>query len=178
MTGESWSEAIARPLIFGLNPPSAMLGATFYVSFLILTQLVLNNVVIAVLLDKFTVSPADTADAHIEELVAGTGAVSEDATASPTRHPSQINPIAKQQQLEQQLQQQLAAMQSELVRLEATVNEWPAQLDSIRQARQRRVPQTTPRMQDSHSDRDHIFTEAHVDTFTASAPAARVPIID
>lgn len=178
MTGESWSEAIARPLIFGLNPPSAMLGATFYVSFLILTQLVLNNVVIAVLLDKFTVSPADTADAHIEELVAGTGAVSEDATASSTRHPSQINPIAKQQQLEQQLQQQLAAMQSELVRLEATVHEWPAQLDSIRQARQRRVPQTTPRMQDSHSDRDHILTEAHVDTFTASAPAARVPIID
>ena len=53
MTGESWSEAVARPLLFGLSPPSAVLPTAFFVSFIILTQMVLINVVVAVLLDKF-----------------------------------------------------------------------------------------------------------------------------
>ena len=52
MTGESWSEAIARPLVFGLMDNAVVVGL-FYVSFIILTQLVLTNVVVAVLLDNF-----------------------------------------------------------------------------------------------------------------------------
>ena len=52
MTGESWSEAIARPLVFGLFD-NALVVSLFYVSFIILTQLVLTNVVVAVLLDNF-----------------------------------------------------------------------------------------------------------------------------
>ncbi|EOD24259.1 voltage dependent ion channel [Emiliania huxleyi CCMP1516] len=50
LTGESWSEAVARPAIFsgdtGVGP------ALFYVSFIIVCQIVLINVVVAVLLDK------------------------------------------------------------------------------------------------------------------------------
>lgn len=53
MTGESWAEAIARPLIFGLES-NAIISTIFFVSFIILTQIVLINVVVAVLLDKFT----------------------------------------------------------------------------------------------------------------------------
>ena len=53
MTGESWSEAIARPLIFGLYNNS-ITAAAYFVSFILLTQVVLINVVVAVLLDKFT----------------------------------------------------------------------------------------------------------------------------
>ena len=52
MTGESWSEAVARPLVFGLYSSATVVGI-FYVSFIILTQLVLTNVVVAVLLDNF-----------------------------------------------------------------------------------------------------------------------------
>jgi len=51
MTGESWAEAIARPVLFGLFQDSTMTVGFFYVSFVILTQMVLINVVVAVLLD-------------------------------------------------------------------------------------------------------------------------------
>lgn len=64
MTGESWSEAIARPLIFGWNS-SSFVAAAFFVSFIILTQIVLMNVVVAVLLDKFASGPEE----EIEEKV-------------------------------------------------------------------------------------------------------------
>ena len=53
MTGESWSEAVARPLLFGLYQDSTLTVGLFYVSFVILTQMVLINVVVAVLLDNF-----------------------------------------------------------------------------------------------------------------------------
>ena len=56
MTGESWSEAIVRPLIFGLYD-NAITVALFYVTFILLTQMVLTNVVVAVLLDKFVADP-------------------------------------------------------------------------------------------------------------------------
>lgn len=53
LTGESWAEAIARPLIFGLDPQFAFGPAIFFTSFILITQIVLVNVVVAVLLDKF-----------------------------------------------------------------------------------------------------------------------------
>ena len=52
-TGESWSEAVARPLLFGMFKANAWFVASFFVSFLLITQIVLANVVVAVLLDKF-----------------------------------------------------------------------------------------------------------------------------
>ena len=52
-TGESWSEAVARPLVFGLYRSNAVFVSFFFVSFIILTQIILANVVVAVLLDKF-----------------------------------------------------------------------------------------------------------------------------
>lgn len=49
LTGESWSEAVARPLIEGWSP----LGAgIFFVTFILLNAIVLINVVVAVLLEK------------------------------------------------------------------------------------------------------------------------------
>jgi hypothetical protein len=59
MTGESWSEAVARPLIFGLYQNDAIVVGFFFVSFIILTQIVLINVVVAVLLDSFCANQDD-----------------------------------------------------------------------------------------------------------------------
>jgi len=59
MTGESWSEAVVRPLIFGLYENNAATVGIFFVSFIILTQIVLINVVVAVLLDNFVTSEPD-----------------------------------------------------------------------------------------------------------------------
>lgn len=64
MTGESWSEAIARPLIFGLYKNSAWTVGFYYVSFILLIQLVLINVVVAVLLDKFTTNDETEGEGH------------------------------------------------------------------------------------------------------------------
>jgi len=58
MTGESWSEAIARPLVFGYSS-SAFVASAYFVSFIILTQIVLMNVVVAVLLDNFASGPSE-----------------------------------------------------------------------------------------------------------------------
>jgi hypothetical protein len=51
LTGESWSEAIARPLI-EQNDTSAFGTGFFFVSFIVINQIVLVNVVVAVLLEK------------------------------------------------------------------------------------------------------------------------------
>jgi len=70
MTGESWSEAVVRPLLFGLYENSAWTVGFFFVSFIILTQTVLINVVIAVLLDKFSEAPDDAENAALETRLA------------------------------------------------------------------------------------------------------------
>ena len=46
MTGESWSEAVARPTLFGyVNPQiGAVLTGIFYVSFIFITQIIMINV--------------------------------------------------------------------------------------------------------------------------------------
>jgi hypothetical protein len=94
LTGESWAEAVARPLIFGKpeegypDSPWSVFGvSTFFVSFILLMQIVLVNVVVAVLLDKFVddegkppqLAAAAAADAnspsHALPAGAGTGAV-------------------------------------------------------------------------------------------------------
>ena len=54
MTGESWCEMVVRPAIFGYDPYNAVVPAIFFVSWVIIAQVILLNVVIAVLLDKFT----------------------------------------------------------------------------------------------------------------------------
>lgn len=61
LTGESWSEAVARPLIFGEDKDSVppWVAALFFASFILLTQIVLVNVVVAVLLDQFVTDDGD-----------------------------------------------------------------------------------------------------------------------
>jgi len=54
LTGESWSEAVVRPLIFGDANKFAPWVAMFFTVYILLTQVVLQNVVVAVLLDNFS----------------------------------------------------------------------------------------------------------------------------
>ena len=57
MTGDSWAESINRPLLFGLYQNSKIFVSAYYVSFVILTSMVMSNVVIAVLLDNMIAPP-------------------------------------------------------------------------------------------------------------------------
>merc|ERR1712151_122394 len=53
LTGDSWSEAVVRPLFqFFDHPLDQMFSGIFFTSFIMLNALVLINVVVAVLLDK------------------------------------------------------------------------------------------------------------------------------
>ena len=48
-TGDSWAESIARPLL----PYQRAVVAVFFVSYIVLSSIVLINIVVAVLLDEF-----------------------------------------------------------------------------------------------------------------------------
>jgi len=53
LTGDSWSEAVVRPIfVFFDNPIDQLCAGIFFVTFVLLNAVVLINVVIAVLLDK------------------------------------------------------------------------------------------------------------------------------
>ena len=65
LTGESWSEAIARPLM----EQSPMVAAFYFISFILINGIVLVNVVVAVLLEKMVDDEDDD-----EEEDAGDGA--------------------------------------------------------------------------------------------------------
>lgn len=55
LTGESWSEAVVRPLLFGAETPGdGVTVAVLFVTYIIITQVILQNVVVAVLIEKFT----------------------------------------------------------------------------------------------------------------------------
>ena len=70
MTGDSWAEAVARPLVFGLYSNSISTGI-FFVSFVLLTSIVLINVVVVVLLDKFAESKEDDGGNNAEDVLEG-----------------------------------------------------------------------------------------------------------
>jgi len=57
LTGESWSEAVVRPLIFGFDAKNAFVVGAFFVTYILLTQVVLQNVVVAVLLETYVPDP-------------------------------------------------------------------------------------------------------------------------
>ena len=138
MTGDSWAEAIARPLLFGFNRSltlSAIITGAYYVSFVILTNMVLINVVVAVLLDKFVEQPqqgnppvdeSNTADENPGG-PSSTGALGEASVGSPGS--SQAGSPTTRQPLNPQLE-----MHNLLARLaEATemITAQQAQIDSM-----------------------------------------------
>lgn len=66
LTGESWSEAVVRPLLFGYASNALVVGI-FFTVYILLTQVVLQNVVVAVLLDKFVEEPPKKDDENADE---------------------------------------------------------------------------------------------------------------
>jgi len=92
LTGESWSEAVARPTIwyFYDDPLRAVGSGFFFVSYVLVSSFVLTNVVVAVLLDKM-VDPEVNAAASPDQAVTDGGEAGdqkdgngEEAIAKPT----------------------------------------------------------------------------------------------
>merc|ERR1712019_54343 len=64
LTGDSWSEAVVRPilLVYPIETYEKVGSAFFFVGFVIINYVVLINVVVAVLLDKMQESTDDAAE--------------------------------------------------------------------------------------------------------------------
>jgi hypothetical protein len=71
-SGESWSEAVARPLIFGLTSTGGgddPIVLTYFYSFRLLMKVVMLNVVVAVLLDSFGAGDGEDEDDMVDDVV-------------------------------------------------------------------------------------------------------------
>ena len=61
VTGESWSEAVGRPIIMSTGA-NQYVGAIYFVSYIIVCGIILVNVSVAVLLEKMVASPEEEED--------------------------------------------------------------------------------------------------------------------
>jgi len=59
LTGESWSEQIARTLMYGEEMPFGIAASLYFASFSVINGIILINVVVAVLLEKMTSEDED-----------------------------------------------------------------------------------------------------------------------
>jgi len=121
LTGESWSEAIARPVLFGwadYGGASVYLSAIFFISFVLINAFILFNVFVAVLLDK-VIQPEEEDDLpmQIEKakqglgpggfltgLTPGAGSPTPGAPGSPGIEPSPTMKQAQEQQRQVEMQ--------------------------------------------------------------------------
>lgn len=103
LTGESWSEAVARPVIWNFfDKPLYALGCGFFfVSYVLITAFVLTNVVVAVLLDKMVDPEVSNAAKPPAPAAEGEEAVVEEETEERTAEDldNAINTV--EQQVEQ-----------------------------------------------------------------------------
>jgi len=70
LTGESWSEAVARPVIMAQDPGTHIIASLFYCSYMLICGIILVNVAVAVLLEKMVdvEAPADMDGIVLKEL--------------------------------------------------------------------------------------------------------------
>lgn len=117
LTGESWSEAVARPVLWAHTDPWLSAGsAIFFVSFVLVTAFVLTNVVVAVLLDKMVDSCETQSDTcEIER-------------ATPENYCNFVSPTANGG-----LSGRLASIEGQLHQLTKFTLEMRADLDSTKQ---------------------------------------------
>ncbi len=84
LTGDSWSEVLARPLLFGWSEygsASVFLAAFFFISFVLVNTFILFNVFVAVLLDKMMgQGPQDESHDNLVDLLEEFGVDEEDAS--------------------------------------------------------------------------------------------------
>merc|ERR550537_398352 len=93
LTGDSWSEAVVRPilLVYPIQDYEKVGSAFFFVGFVIINYVVLINVVVAVLLDKMQESTDDAA----EEEVSSEPAQKSDASNSSINNAQQEEPASQ-----------------------------------------------------------------------------------
>jgi len=123
LTGESWSEAIARPVLWWHEDPWLAIGsAFFFVSFVLITAFVLTNVVVAVLLDKMVEHTTDLSElGEIDDYDCPKDSLSSGAEGIPSQLAS----------IENQIRQLTSSSLSMRADLDSTKKEMRAQMGAI-----------------------------------------------
>jgi len=133
LTGESWSEAVARPAIwFYYDDPLRAIGSGFFfVSYVLVTAFVLTNVVVAVLLDKFSAPEVQSATEALagggEEGEEGDGGAKGDGGTLPNGKDA-----LPDKPTSLMLQQAMASLTSQVEQLMANSERMNTELDSFR----------------------------------------------
>jgi hypothetical protein len=139
LTGESWSEAVARPTLHYYQEAGSWSSTTgaafFYVSFILLNAVVLMNIIIALLIDgmarppKTTAEPAKTEDTTEDETSQGDA---EQQTGEPQ---GEAKDVSTQEQIKG-LKDDVTNVQLELAELSECLKEQAAVMLSAVQRRQ------------------------------------------
>jgi len=113
LTGESWSEAGVRPLLWepGQSPATKVICSIFFLSFMLINSIVLLNVVVAVLLD-------------------GMNSAGDEVSAENTTDPGDSAAVSEQETMEDDPNSEQAACR-ELLQVKATMSEMSADLNDL-----------------------------------------------
>jgi len=126
LTGESWSEMIARPVVWYYADDWVLAAgaALYFVSFIIISGFILTNVVVAVLLDKMSDAESnDAVDKILEE------AALEDGEEPPEKVPEAEKPLTER---EKDFCRKNVELQRALDKLTAKVNNNQEEFDNMR----------------------------------------------
>jgi hypothetical protein len=102
LTGESWSEAVARPTVFALGA-NVYLAPIFYFLYIMICGIVLVNVVVAVVLEKMVDNSDDDTGGEEMDDAADTDGDDETAKAAPTGESESKVPARELEQLKTQV---------------------------------------------------------------------------
>jgi len=145
LTGESWSEMVARPAMWAFfdEPLKIIAGGFFFVSYFLITAFVLTNVVVAVLLDKMVDPEVAEAAAEMaaeedeEDEDEGDEAI-EDATPVPKGDEANNNgedpppPAEKAEITPEDITRTMASVTSQVDQLVNASEKMSSELDSFR----------------------------------------------
>jgi hypothetical protein len=150
LTGESWSEMIARPMIWAWDDWYRALGAAlFFVSFVIVSNFILANVVVAVLLDKMADAEGEEEEEE-EEAAPAAPAVPEGpvVTLTPREKNTYRNSVALQQNLLRvtaktaSVSADFNAIRSDMAEVKDQLNALTDRIEKSRWYKAQRVPTT------------------------------------
>jgi len=134
LTGESWSEAVARPAIwrYAKNPRTnnedswhlTIGGGFFFITYILITGFILTNVVVAVLVDKFTSSEVaeECEDEEEEQQPGETTSEVSTSTKVPEKPPPE-NPV--------QLRSRLDTVEKQVDQLMDTSERMATEVDTV-----------------------------------------------
>lgn len=137
LMGDSWSEAIARNIIYGVHPAT---GGLYFVSFMVINAIILTNVALAVLLEKVIEDPdADKGDEEFDEPA---GQKRKSTSASPPKStalvdatpPTDVSADVAAEQAERQSKapRRATAAPEAMARLEAKVDGLAGEVAQVR----------------------------------------------